>query len=77
MPKPKGKAGPSKGHNKNFKRRSAPKFKGDYIPESAIDREPGDEEPEDEDLRIKIDVPVAMWVCKTIKHGGPHDSQRG
>jgi len=76
MPKPKGKAGPSKGHNKNFKRRSAPKFKDDYIPESAIDREPGGEEPEGDDstsLRIKIDVPVAMWVCKTIVYGDPHD----
>jgi len=63
MPRPKGKAGPSKGHNKNFKRRSAakPAYEYDYIPESAIDREPECEEPEGGDLKMKIDVPVAMW----------------
>ena len=71
MPKPKGKTGPSKGHNKNFKRRPAQKLECDYVPESAIDREPDNEEPEDDDstsLRIRIDVPVAMWVCKTSSH---------
>ena len=80
MPKLKGKAGPSKGHNKNSKRRSAPKSEYDYIPESAIDREPNGEEPEDDgsaSSRIKIDVPVAMWVSETTLHGGPHNLQRG
>jgi len=79
MPKPKGKAGPSKGHNKNFKRRSAGKSTYDYIPESAIDREPGGEEQEDDNStspRIKIDVPVAMWVCKTALHCVPRDLLR-
>ena len=72
MPKPKGRAGPSRGHNKNFKRRPAPKPENDYVPESAIDREPDDEESEGDDsasLRIKIDVPVAMWVCKITPYG--------
>ena len=75
MPKPKGKTGPSRRNNKNAKRCLAPKLADDYIPASAIDREPDDEGPEDDDstgLRIKIDVPVAMWVCKTILCGCPH-----
>jgi hypothetical protein len=79
MPKPKGKAGPSKGHNKNSKRRSAPKSEYDYIPESAIDREPNVEESEDDDStssRIKIDIPVAMWVSETTLHGGPRFTER-
>ena len=79
MPKPKGKAGSSKGHNKNFRRRPAPKSEHDYIPESAIDREPDDGEPEDDDpinLRMKISVPVAMWVCKIALCGNPHDLLR-
>ncbi|KAF9788448.1 DUF367-domain-containing protein [Thelephora terrestris] len=64
MPKPKGKAGPSKGYNKNTKRRPTIRAIDDRIPESAIDRAPDVEELEDEDstdLRINIDVPVAMW----------------
>ena len=76
MPKPKGKAGPSRGRNKNFKHRSAPKSATDYIPESAIDRGLDDGEPEDSDStssKIKIDVSVAMWVCKTTMYGVPHD----
>jgi len=80
MPKPKGKAGSSKGYNKNFKRRPAPKSEHDYIPESAVDREPDGDEPEDDDstsLRTKINVPVAMWVCKIALHGDPHDLLRG
>lgn len=71
MPKPKGKAGPSKGYNKYFKRRPTTKPTYDHVPESAIDRKPDVEEPEDEDSacsRIKIDVPVAMWVCETTPH---------
>ena len=79
MPKPKGKAGSSKGHSKNFKRRPAQKSEHDHIPESAIDRDPDGEEPEDDDspsLRTKIGVPVAMWVCKITLHGGPHDLLR-
>ena len=79
MPKPKGKTSPSRRNNKNAKRRLAPKLADDYIPASAIDREPDDEGPEDDDstaLRIKIDVPVAMWVCKTILCGCPHDLLR-
>ena len=64
MPKPKGKTGPFKGHNKNFRHRPATKSTHEYIPESAVDREPDLEEPEDEDSTssIEIDVPVAMWV---------------
>lgn len=78
MPKPKGKAGPSKGHNKNFKRRTALKPASDYIPESAIDRELDDEEAGEDStgLKIKIDVPVAMWVCKVILYDIPHDLLR-
>lgn len=79
MPKPKRKASSSKGYNKNTKRRSAPKSECDYVPESAIDREPDDEEPEDGDsasLRIKISVPVAMWVCKTTLYDSPQNSLR-
>ena len=70
MPKPKGKTGPSRGHNKHFKRRPTTKSTHDHIPESAIDivREPDAEDPEDEEPRIKIDVPVAMWVCETTPH---------
>ena len=73
MPKPKGKAGSSKGYNRNFRRRPAPKSECDSIPESAIDREPDGEEPEDNDstrMRTKISIPVAMWVCKITLHGG-------
>lgn len=69
MPKPKGKAGPSKGYNKQFKRRPTARATHDYIPESAIDREPDVEEPEDEDSansRVKVDVPIAMWVRETL-----------
>ena len=80
MPRPKGKAGPSRGHNKNFKRRPAPKPTADYIPESAIDRGLDDEEPEDDgstNLRINIDVPVAMWVRKTTPCNVTHDLPRG
>jgi hypothetical protein len=70
MPKPKNKAGPPRGQNKNTKRRVATKITlgYDYIPESIIDREPDTEKPEDEDSassRTKIDVPIAMWVCET------------
>jgi hypothetical protein len=68
MPKPKGKTGPSKGHNKNFKRRPTTTLSHDYIPDSAVDREPDADEPEDGDStssKLKIDVPVAMWVCET------------
>ena len=75
MPKPKGKAGSSRGRNKNFKRRPAPKPATDYIPESAIDRGPDDEEPEDDDsasLKIKINVPVAMWVRNTTLCSVPY-----
>ena len=79
MPKPKGKAGSSKGYSRNFKRRPAPKSDRDYIPESAIDRQPDYGEPQDDDptsLRTKINVPVAMWVCKITLHGGPRDLLR-
>jgi len=79
MPKPKGKAGPSRGRNKNFKHRQVSKPAEDYIPESAIDREPDDGEAEDDDLttlRIKIDVPVAMWVCKAFLYDAPHNILR-
>jgi len=79
MPKPKGKAGSSKGYKKNFKRRPGPKSEHDYIPESAIDREPDDGQLEDDgpmNLRMKISVPVAMWVCKITLRGGPHDLLR-
>ena len=79
MPKPKGKAGSSKGYNKNFKRRPAPESERDCIPESAIDREPDSEEPDDNDstsTKTKISVPVAMWVCKITLHGGPHNLLR-
>jgi hypothetical protein len=64
MPKPKGKAGPSKGYNKNTKRRPTIRAIDDRIPESAIDREPDGEleDGDSTDLRINIDVPVAMWV---------------
>ena len=69
MPKPKGKAGSSKGYNKQFKRRLTARATHDYIPESAIDRDPDVEGSEDEDSassRIKIDVPIAMWVRETL-----------
>lgn len=76
MPKPKGKAGSSKGHNKNFKRRPTPKSEYDHIPESAIDREPDNKEPEDDDpanSKTKIGVPVAMWVCGITPYDDRHD----
>ena len=71
MPKPKNKSGPSKGHNKNKRRPTTTKLTHDYIPESAVDREPDAKEPEDAEStnsRIKIDVPVAMWVCETTPY---------
>lgn len=76
MPKPKGKAGSSRGHNKNFRRRPTKDSTYDHIPESAIDREPDAGELEDEDStgsRIKIDVPVAMWVCEATPRGVSHN----
>lgn len=76
MPKPRGKTGPSRGHSKIFKRRTAPKSECDYAPESAIDREPDAGEPEDDgstNSRIKIGVPVAMWVCQTTLYGDPRN----
>jgi pre-rRNA-processing protein TSR3 len=36
-----------------------------YIPESAIDRE-GDEDLLESKPRLKIEVPVAMWVCTLL-----------
>ena len=68
---PKGKAGPSKHHNKNYKRHPVAKLTYDHIPESVIDREYDTDEPENEDStgsKMKIDVPIAMWVCRTPSH---------
>lgn len=79
MPKPKGKVGPRRSRGKNPKRRPAPEPANDHIPESIIGRGSDDDEPEDDDstsLRIKIDVPVAMWVCKTTLQGVPHSLLR-
>lgn len=79
MPKPKGKVGPPRNHGKNPKRRRAPEPANDYIPESIIGRGSDDNEPEDDDptsLSIRIDVPVAMWVCKITLLAFLHDLLR-
>ena len=79
MPKPKGKVGPPRSHGKNPKRRPARKPADDHIPESAIDRGPDDDKPQDDDStssRIEIDVPVAMWVCKITLQAVPHSLLR-
>jgi hypothetical protein len=57
--KPKGQYG--KSHGKGQRRRAISHMDENYVPESTVDRE------NDDDLvepvpRLKIEVPVAMWV---------------